>query len=83
MTKETTSTIRPELLDELLQGCSAMLTQEELFGPDGVVKHLANNRWTISLQLLTIPASPLYTRAVFEWLFTRCSFPGQERGKRC
>ena len=41
MTKEKNPAIRPELLDELLQGCSAMPTQEELFGPDGVVKQLS------------------------------------------
>ena len=39
--KEKTSTIRAEVLDELLQGCSAMPTQEELFGPDGVIKQLS------------------------------------------
>ena len=41
MTKEKGSMIRPELLDELLQSCSAMPTQEELFGPDGVIKQLS------------------------------------------
>lgn len=41
MTKENNSAIRPELLDELLANCSAMPTQEELFGPDGVMKQLS------------------------------------------
>jgi putative transposase len=41
MKKAKASTIREELLDELLQGCSAVPTQEELFGPDGVVKKLS------------------------------------------
>ena len=41
MTKEKNTSIRREVLDELLQGCSSMPTQEELFGPDGVMKQLS------------------------------------------
>jgi len=41
MTKKKQTTIRPELLDELLQGCSALPTQEDLFGPEGVIKQLS------------------------------------------
>jgi hypothetical protein len=38
MTKKKQTIIRPEILDELLQGCSALPTQEDLFGPEGVIK---------------------------------------------
>jgi hypothetical protein len=38
MTKKKQTTIRSEVLDELLQGCSALPTQEDLFGPEGVIK---------------------------------------------
>jgi putative transposase len=41
MKKTSISNIREELLDELLQGCSVMPTQEELFGPEGVMKKLS------------------------------------------
>jgi transposase-like protein len=41
MTKKKQTTIRPEVLDELLQGCSALPTQEDLFGPEGVIKQLS------------------------------------------
>lgn len=41
MTKKKQTTIRPELLDELLQGCSALPTQEDLFGSEGVIKQLS------------------------------------------
>lgn len=41
MTKEKKATIRSEVLDELLQGCSPLPTQEELFGPNGVIKQLS------------------------------------------
>jgi putative transposase len=41
MTKDNTPIIRPELLDELLQQCSAQPTQQELFGPEGVIKQLS------------------------------------------
>ena len=41
MTKKKQTTIRPEILDELLQGCSTLPTQEDLFGPEGVIKQLS------------------------------------------
>src|SRR5712664_839145 len=41
MTKKKQTIIRPEVLDELLQGCSALPTQEDLFGPEGVIKQLS------------------------------------------
>ncbi len=50
MTKEKEPSIRPELLDELLQGCSALPTQEELFGPNGVIKQLTKGLMERCLQ---------------------------------
>lgn len=41
MTKKKQTMIRPEVLDELLQGCSALPTQEDLFGPEGVIKQIS------------------------------------------
>src|SRR5258708_9204497 len=41
MTKKKQTIIRPEVLDELLQECSALPTQQDLFGPEGVIKQLS------------------------------------------
>lgn len=41
MTKDPPPNIRAELLDELLQQCSAQPTQQELFGPEGIIKQLS------------------------------------------
>jgi hypothetical protein len=35
------TTIPTTLVDELLQGCPPLATQEDLFGPDGVIKQLS------------------------------------------
>jgi hypothetical protein len=37
MTQAKATTIRTALIDELLQSCPEQPTQEDLFGPDGVV----------------------------------------------
>jgi hypothetical protein len=60
------TTIPTTLVDELLQGCPPLATQEDLFGPDGVIKQLSK---------------ALIERCLQTELSTHLGYEKHERGK--